>query len=187
MKEQDKNFCIQMAMLSMIVILLLMVAQNNFQRKAENSKISILQEKLQDEQELLNFKKEVMARNKWMYDNICIYNYETYTLRTLAVSDGEIQIKIEPLPGIYIDGDNLMVEINHSLKASYTKEFLTVRKIDVNCWRFNVSVDDSTEHVFSFSNGTQERYVLYVTKELEPLNGHYFMPIQWEFIIDRSW
>jgi hypothetical protein len=156
------------------------------QENAHQLQLDTIQERLEDITEQHEMERTIQERQQYRENNLVVFSYyqenNTIDIMTLASANGTIQVKIEPLPGIYPEHDNITVSAEHTWMFEHDSP-LVVQQMDSTTWRWNVSIDDTTEHWFSISNASLDEYVVYVTKELEPLDDYYFMPLQREYII----
>lgn len=165
------------------------LAYHNAREKQEEIgqlRTDTLQEKIDDLAKQHDYEQLIKERQQYLENNLFVFSYWTennsINLMTLASANGTVQVKIAPAPGIYPEQDNITVESNHRWMMPHATP-LTVQQINNTIWRWNESTDDTTEHWFQITNASLDEYVVYVTKEVEPLNGYHFMPRQEEYII----
>lgn len=156
------------------------------QEEIRQLRIDTLQEKIDDMKEQHDHERLIRERQQYIKNNLFVFSYyqenNSIHLMTLASANGTVQVKIAPLPGIYPEQDNITVETNHRWMLPHDRP-LAVQQITKTVWRWNESIDDTTEHWFQITNASLDTYTVYVTKEVEPLNGYHFMPEQKEYTI----
>jgi hypothetical protein len=156
------------------------------QEETRQLRIDTLQEKIDDMKEQHDYEKLIRERQQYIKNNLFVFSYyqenNSIHLRTLASANGTVQVTIAPLPGIYPEYDNITVNSTHHRMAPHD-EPLAVQQITKTVWQWNESIHDTTEHWFQITNDSLDTYTVYVTKEVEPLNGYHFMPKQKEYTI----